>query len=78
MNHCTVTKFTVSINFGVFTDQPLEESVPSENIMVLSHGAALKQLYTHIHKTLGCHLPADPDILNKISPNTGISEYIVR
>ncbi|XP_042234440.1 fructose-2,6-bisphosphatase TIGAR-like [Homarus americanus] len=58
--------------------EPLEEVVPVEKILVVSHGAALKQLYVHLHKTLGCQLPGDPDIINRISPNTGITEYIVR
>ncbi|KAG7162012.1 Fructose-2-6-bisphosphatase TIGAR-like [Homarus americanus] len=34
--------------------KPLEEVVPVEKILVVSHGAALKQLYVHLHKTLGC------------------------
>lgn len=56
----------------------LEEAEPVEKILVVGHGAALKQLYIHIHKTLGCHNPGEPDAFNKISPNTGISEYIIR
>ncbi|XP_071513270.1 fructose-2,6-bisphosphatase TIGAR-like isoform X2 [Panulirus ornatus] len=58
--------------------QPLEESAPVENILVVSHGAALKQLFVHLHKTLSCPVPGDPDILNRIPPNTGITEYLVR
>nr|XP_045603941.1 phosphoglycerate mutase-like protein 4 isoform X2 [Procambarus clarkii] len=58
--------------------QLLEEGVPVEKILVVGHGAALKQLYIHFHKTLGCNTPGDFDEINKISPNTGISEYIIR
>ncbi|XP_066980400.1 fructose-2,6-bisphosphatase TIGAR-like isoform X3 [Macrobrachium rosenbergii] len=56
----------------------LQECDSVENILVVSHGAALKQLYIHLHKTLGCPLPGDQEILNRISPNTGISEYNVQ
>ncbi|KAK7066947.1 hypothetical protein SK128_001303 [Halocaridina rubra] len=58
--------------------QQLEEKDAVERILVVSHGAALKQLYAHFHKTLECPLPGDTDILSRISPNTGISEYVVQ
>lgn len=58
--------------------QSLIDCPPVENILIVGHGAALKQLYTHFHTTLGCNLPSDPDVLNSISPNTGISEYLVQ
>lgn len=54
------------------------ESEAVERVLVVSHGAALKQLYNHIHKTLGCQLPGDKEILNRITPNTGISQYTVQ
>ena len=49
-----------------------------ECVLVVSHGAALRELYLHFHKNLGCELPAGMgERLHRISPNTGISEYAV-
>ncbi|KAK4310030.1 hypothetical protein Pmani_018363 [Petrolisthes manimaculis] len=52
-----------------------------EHLLVVGHGAALKQLYIHLHSTLGCLLPPQhphPQPLTIISPNSGISQYLVR
>ncbi|KAG0728295.1 Fructose-2,6-bisphosphatase TIGAR [Chionoecetes opilio] len=50
-----------------------------EHVLVVSHGAALRQLYTHLHRTLGCALPGTlgPDAPLRLTPNTGISQYTV-
>lgn len=52
-----------------------------EHVLVVSHGAALRQLYTHLHRTLACPLPpnAGPDDpVTRLSPNTAVSQYTVR
>lgn len=51
-----------------------------EHVLVVSHGAALRQLYLHLHRTLGCPVPPsiNPDTPSRLSPNTGISTYSVQ
>lgn len=45
---------------------------------MVSHGAALRELYTHFKKNLNCeNFPEDENIA-KITPNTGISEFVVK
>ncbi|XP_045132622.1 fructose-2,6-bisphosphatase TIGAR-like [Portunus trituberculatus] len=57
-----------------------EEEEEEEHVLVVSHGAALRQLYLHLHHTLGCPVPPSihPDTPARLSPNTGISTYSIR
>lgn len=61
-------------------DEEVEEEEDGEHVLVVSHGAALRQLFMHLHRTLGCPLPAShgPEATTRISPNTGISQYTLR
>lgn len=61
-------------------EQGRKEEEEEEHVLVVSHGAALRQLYLHLHRTLGCPLPPNinPDTPARLSPNTGISTYSVR
>ena len=57
-----------------------DDSDSSEHVLIVSHGAALRQLYIHFHRTLGCELPQNlgPETAAKLTPNTGITQYTVR
>ncbi|CAL4063525.1 unnamed protein product [Meganyctiphanes norvegica] len=57
----------------------LENCEVSESILVVSHGAALRTLFTQFHTNYRCPVPGgNTDDVNQISPNTGLTEYIVR
>ncbi|XP_043824996.1 LOW QUALITY PROTEIN: fructose-2,6-bisphosphatase TIGAR [Dromiciops gliroides] len=49
------------------------------NILVVSHGAYMKNMFTYFVVDLECTLPANlsKSELNSVSPNTGISHFII-
>lgn len=56
-----------------------DQDQASHNILIVSHGFTLKQLYLHLHKNLKAEgPPEDLGKLNAISPNTGITSYSVQ
>ncbi|KAL7638901.1 UNVERIFIED_CONTAM: hypothetical protein RMT77_010435 [Armadillidium vulgare] len=75
MYDCAKRKNTLSCESD--TEEQLNLS-NSEIVLVVSHGAALRELYTHFEKNLNCEDIPETESIAKITPNTGISEFVVK
>ena len=46
-------------------------------VLVVSHGGLLKELFCHFADDLGCKIPGGRGYARQVSPNTGISKFTV-
>ncbi|XP_027712173.1 fructose-2,6-bisphosphatase TIGAR isoform X2 [Vombatus ursinus] len=71
--------FPLGSNCGPDLNSDSVAQVLDANILVVSHGAYMKSMFTHFVVDLECILPANlsKSEFSSVSPNTGISHFII-
>ncbi|XP_007503821.1 fructose-2,6-bisphosphatase TIGAR [Monodelphis domestica] len=66
-------------NYGLDRNSDSVAQTLDANILVVSHGAYMRNMFTYFVVDLECTLPAglSRSELNSVSPNTGISHFII-
>ncbi|XP_051856702.1 fructose-2,6-bisphosphatase TIGAR [Antechinus flavipes] len=71
--------FSLGSNCGSDLNSESVSQVLDANILVVSHGAYMRNMFTYFVVDLLCNLPANltKSDLSSVSPNTGISHFII-